>query len=1040
MKSSRTASFRAALLLLSFCAVIGISHSWGQVYVFNTATLSTGNNPMATASGDFNADGRLDLAIANFNDNTVSVIISNPDGSFQPKVDYPVGTAPIAMLAADLNKDGKLDLAVVNNNCPSIPCTAVGSISTLLGNGDGTFQSHVDKSVGNSPNALATADFNRDGKADMAVTNGQDNTISVLIGKGDGTFNLVQSLITGVNPHGIVVADFDGDGLQDLVIANQTDSNVGLYKGTANGFHTPNTFATGLNPSALVVADVNGDGKPDVITANSGAASVSIMIDSFTGGFADHVDFNTLDKVTAITAGDFNGDGIVDMATTATASNAISVLWGKGDGSFFLRADFASGSSPVALSAGDFTGDGRTDLAIANSLDNTVHILPGLGVLALQNRTVIPTGNQPNGIATCDFNQDGNMDMAIADRSDNALLILQGNGNGTFTVLPNSPATGVKPSSVIAVDLNKDNHCDLVATNASDGTVSVFLGNGDGTFGGASLLTVSKRPVSAVAADFNKDGNLDLAVVNQNDLTVSILLGNGNGTFQLQKKFFTGAGTNPSWIAAADFGNGKIDLAVSDSATGAVSVLLGAGDGTFSNPVAYPTGATPSSVAIGDFNGDGKLDLAVTNNVGNTVSILLGNGNGLFQSHVDFPTAKGPFYVTAVDLNSDGKLDLAIGASGSGSNRVSILLGNGDGTFQPHVDHSTAFLVGGLSEQLAVADFNNDGAPDIAAADQFANSVSLFMNSAVPTLFPASLDFGAHNLGVPSSPITSTLANVGTAPLNNLAPPVVSPADYSMASDCGSGLAMGASCATQVTFTATDVGARNGTLTYTDSAPSNPQVSVLTATGNGAGAALSATSLTFPVTIVNTTSPKQTVQLTNYGNQTLTLTITPPAASFLENNTCGLSLAAGKTCTITVAFRPKSSGTLTGTITITDNAPNSPQTISLTGTGTIVKLTPTSLGFGNQQVGTTSAPRDITLSNVGNRTLNAIVITIVGTNAPDFAISSTTCTSTLAKGASCTISVTFTPTAIGLRTGNVSVADDGGGSPQTVALSGTGTP
>jgi hypothetical protein len=227
-------------------------------------------------------------------------------------------------------------------------------------------------------------------------------------------------------------------------------------------------------------------------------------------------------------------------------------------------------------------------------------------------------------------------------------------------------------------------------------------------------------------------------------------------------------------------------------------------------------------------------------------------------------------------------------------------------------------------------------------------------------------------------------------------------------------------------------------LTYTDSAPSNPQVSVLTATGNGAGAALSATSLTFPVTIVNTTSPKQTVQLTNYGNQTLTLTITPPAASFLENNTCGLSVAAGKTCTITVAFRPKSSGTLTGTITITDNAWNSPQTISLTGTGTIVKLTPTSLGFGNQQVGTTSSPRDITLTNVGNRTLNAIVISIVGTNAPDFAISSTTCTSTLAKGASCTISVTFTPAAIGLRTANVSVADDGGGSPQTVALSGTG--
>jgi len=1038
MKSGRLVRFRAALLLLSFCAVIGSSRSWSQVYVFNTATLATGNNPQAMVSSDLNGDGTLDLVIANYNDNTVSVVLGNPDGSYQAKVDYPVGSQPIALALADFNKDGKIDLAVVNNNCPSIPCTAVGSVSTLLGNGDGTFQSHVDKNVGNSPNGLVSGDFNRDGFVDLAVTNGQDNTVSILIGNNDGTFKLNTNLAAGVNPHGMVVIDFNGDGFQDLVVANQGDSTIGMFMGGAKGFHSQTTFATGPNPVALAVADVNQDGKPDVLTANSGASSISVMIHSFNGGFADHVDFTTKDKVTAIAVGDFNGDGNVDIAAAATASNAISVLWGKGDGSFFFRADFATGSAPAALAAADFTGDGRIDLAIANSLDNTVHILPGLGALALQNRTTIPTGNAPNGIATCDFNLDGNMDMAVADRSDNALTILLGNGTGTFTALPSSPATGLKPSSVIAVDLNKDNHCDLVATNAGDGTVSVFLGNGDGTFGGATLLTAGKKPVSVVAADFNKDGNLDLAVVNQNDLTVSIFLGNGNGTFQPQRVFFTGPATNPSWVVADDFGNGKIDLAISDSGTGTVSVLLGAGDGTFSNPLLYPTGAGASSVAIGDFNGDNKKDLAVTNNGANTVSILPGNGNGTFQSHVDFPTAKGPFFVTAVDLNDDGKLDLAIGASSSGSNRVSIMLGNGDGTFQPHVDHGTVFVNGGLSEQLAVADFNNDGVPDIAAADQFANFVSLFLNSAVPTLFPASLNFGANDLGVPSAPQTSTLTNVGSAPLNNLAPPVVS-TDYSMTSDCGTSLAVGDSCATQVTFTATDVGPINGTLTYTDSAPDSPQVSLLTATGNGAGAGLNVTSLTFPVTVVNVASAKQNVILTNYGNQTLTLTIIPPGPNFILNHTCGTSLPAGRTCTITVSFRPKTSGLITDTVTITDNAWNSPQTISLTGTGTIAKLTPTSLGFGNVTVGTSSTPQNITLTNVGNRTLNSIVITIVGTNASDFSLAPPgTCGSSLPKLTSCTISVTFTPTATGLRTASVSIADDGGGSPQTASLSGTG--
>src|SRR2546427_3074947 len=263
MKSSRPASFRAVLLLLSFCAVIGSSLSSSQVYVFNTTTLASGNKPQAVANGDFNGDGRLDLAIANFNDNTISVVISNPDGSFQPKVDYPVGTAPIAIVAVDLNKDGKLDLAVVNNNCPSIPCTAVGSISTLLGNGDGTFQGHVDTNVGNSPNALAAADFNIDGKLDLAVPNGQDNTVSILVGNNDGTFKLTTSLATGVNPHGIISADFDGAGIPDLVVANLNDSTISLYQGNGHGFHSQITFATGLNPIALAVADVNQDRKPD---------------------------------------------------------------------------------------------------------------------------------------------------------------------------------------------------------------------------------------------------------------------------------------------------------------------------------------------------------------------------------------------------------------------------------------------------------------------------------------------------------------------------------------------------------------------------------------------------------------------------------------------------------------------------------------------------------------------------------------------------------------------------------------------------------
>src|SRR5581483_7356844 len=300
----------------------------------------------------------------------------------------------------------------------------------------------------------------------------------------------------------------------------------------------------------------------------------------------------------------------------------------------------------------------------------------------------------------------------------------------------------------------------------------------------------------------------------------------------------------------------------------------GNGDGTFSLPVQYSAGSGPSSIAFGDFDGDGKPDLAVTNSLSNTVSILIGNGNGTFQSHVDYPTAKGPFSVVVADLDNDLKNDLAIGASSASANRISTLLGNGNGTFQFHVDHLTTALSQGPSEAIAVADFNGDTAPDIAAANQIANTASIFLNNPVPVLVPGSINFGALNLGVPSSAQTVTLTNSGSALLGNLTVGLtgINMSDYSQVTTCGSALAIGASCTTQVTLTATDVGDRIGALTFTDNAPSMTQNVALTGQGNGAGARLNVSSLTFPVTLVGSASVIQKVTLTNYGNMNLTFT------------------------------------------------------------------------------------------------------------------------------------------------------------------------
>jgi hypothetical protein len=251
-------------------------------------------------------------------------------------------------------------------------------------------------------------------------------------------------------------------------------------------------------------------------------------------------------------------------------------------------------------------------------------------------------------------------------------------------------------------------------------------------------------------------------------------------------------------------------------------------------------------------------------------------------------------------------------------------------------------------------------------------------------------------------------------------------------------LAAGASCTFTVIFTPSISGAESATITITDNAANSPQTVALTGTGVLPATMFSLPSLNFRVQLVYTPSQPQTVTLTNTGLGILTLTSIAASGQFNETNTCGATLNPEASCTITVKFFPVSKGVLTGAVTFVDNAPGSPQTVSLTGTGTYVQLLPASVSFGIQPVGTTSLPRTVSLTNQGHSTIGIAGVAITGTDAGDFS-ETNTCGPTLASGASCSISVTFTPSAKGKRTADVSISDSGGGSPQIVPLSGTGT-
>jgi hypothetical protein len=210
------------------------------------------------------------------------------------------------------------------------------------------------------------------------------------------------------------------------------------------------------------------------------------------------------------------------------------------------------------------------------------------------------------------------------------------------------------------------------------------------------------------------------------------------------------------------------------------------------------------------------------------------------------------------------------------------------------------------------------------------------------------------------------------------------------------------------------------------------------------GFSLSSTTVNFGLQLVGATSPAQTLTLTNNGNAALSITsfaVTGTnAGDFAQTNTCGTSVAAGATCTISATFKPSLVGTETASVTVTDNASGSPQAVALSGMGTesAVSLSATSLTFASQSVGTSSTAQTVTLTSTGSAALSITSLAITGTNAGDFA-QTNTCGSSVAAGANCTISVTFTPTAGGSRTASVSITDNGSGSPQTIALSGTGT-
>ena len=355
------------------------------------------------------------VAVTSVNDGPVMM---QPQAlSFAAKVDYGTGSGSYSLTGVDVNGDGKVDLIVTNWDNDSI--------SVLTNNGDGTFAAKVDYTVGGRASSVTNADVNGDGKADLIVANYNSNSVSVLINNGNGTFAAKVDYVTGSSPYSVTSADVNGDGQADLIVANYYSNSVSVLTNNGNGtFASKVDYATGSNTYSVISVDVNGDGKVDLIAVNSNSNSISVLTNNGDGTFAAKVDYAMAYNPRSAVSADVNGDGKADLIVVNTSSNSVSVLTNNGDGTFAAKVDYATGSYPMFVTNADVNGDNKVDIIVANYSGNSVSVFKNNGTGTFVASLDYSTGSNPHSMISADVNGDGKADLIVANSSGNSVSVL----------------------------------------------------------------------------------------------------------------------------------------------------------------------------------------------------------------------------------------------------------------------------------------------------------------------------------------------------------------------------------------------------------------------------------------------------------------------------------------------------------------------------------------------------------------------------------------------------------------------------------------
>jgi len=654
----------------------------------------------------------------------------------------------------------------------SVPVTAVAQTCSTP-----SFAQPPIYAAGSDTRGMASADFDGDGHADLAIVDVDSDSLTVYSKLAQTIPVVTNSYTVGRFPLAVAAGDFNGDGKPDLITANNSSFDLTLLLNDGTGLFThTNLIPAQGTPQALALGDFNNDTKLDVAVVNSSSQNITILLGDGQGGFGAPHSFNA-GGPQQVTTADFNGDGKLDLAVT-TFSN-VKILFGNGTGAFALDN---SGTCPIpaggiGIAAGDLNGDSKPDLVIANLLGGQIIVLlndgsghfcgvvpiNGIGPryvtlsdlngdakLDIIGDTTVLLGNGSGGFGpaitygtgsastpgantvTGDFDGDGKLD--IASVGGGSLSLLLGDGAGRIKNAAGPAGRGVFGAAL--GDMNSDNKPDLVYFNTA--SANLMLSDGTGSFSTPLVFPLNSFLESPVVGDFNGDTKLDVAGLDSSNngaggtQRLMVLAGDGAGVLAspIETNF---SGQQPRTLAGGDFnGDGKLDLLtlnLGGGPNGSISVFLGDGAGHFGAPTLFPVGISvnPKQVGVADLNGDGKLDLAIPSGFG--FSILIGNGSGGFGPATQITTANSQSIVVA-DFNGDTKPDLAM-VNGEQNSKLSVVLGDGSGSFGP----PTQFDVGTFPSDLVAADFNGDGKFDIAVASpntspNLAKVVVLFGNGA----------------------------------------------------------------------------------------------------------------------------------------------------------------------------------------------------------------------------------------------------------------------------------------------------------------------